>query len=209
MCQIKTMCQIELAYWFGRIEKICQANLPSEKMCQTKLPKRFDNLFILPNHFANILCSSYTECSRYTANPNSNSQCNHYTPTKSFWLIKEEAEKVVVYGWIIALRCDLKSLIQQANENEGMVNELTEDLLLAEIELEKLTPEEHEKLVETFLSFQGREYVSKDKHTSPNKIAMLGDTLDCHHLICGLCGVRTIHGRYEEYCEVVALEREK
>jgi hypothetical protein len=97
----------------------------------------------------------------------------------------------------------LKSLIQQANENEGMVDEVTQDLLLEEIELEKLTPEEHEKLVETFLSFQGREYVSKNKDTSPNKIAMLDDTLDCHLLICGLCGVRTIHERYEEYCEVV------
>jgi hypothetical protein len=100
----------------------------------------------------------------------------------------------------------LKSLIQQANDNGGIVDGVTKDRHLEEIELEKLTPEEHEKLVETFLSFQGREYVSKDKDTSPNKIAMLRDTLDCHHLICGLCGIRTIHGRYEEYCEVVALE---
>lgn len=100
----------------------------------------------------------------------------------------------------------LNDLIHEAGDNGGEVDGVKLESLLDEIGLEALTPDELEKLVETFLSFQGREFLSKDKGASPNKLTGIGDTLDCHHLICGLCGVRGVHGRYEKYCEVIALK---
>jgi hypothetical protein len=53
----------------------------------------------------------------------------------------------------------LNDLIQEANGNEGVVDGVRLMSLGEEIELENLKPEELEKLVETFQSFQGREYI--------------------------------------------------
>jgi hypothetical protein len=50
----------------------------------------------------------------------------------------------------------LNDLIQEANGNEGEVNGVKLKSLVEEIELENLKPDELEKLVETFQSYQGR-----------------------------------------------------
>ena len=72
-----------------------------------------------------------------------------------------------------------------------------------EIEGEILTEEEKYALVKKYLESNG-EYVDKNKERL--ELSQLPESIDAHHLACGLCGMRKVHGRYEKFCKVVKLE---
>ena len=77
--------------------------------------------------------------------------------------------------------------------------------LVEEIHHEVLSPEEQETLVNDFLEKQGR-HVQWEKKDDSLSLLGLPDSVEGHHLVCGMCGIKSVHGRYGRMCGVVFLE---
>ena len=79
--------------------------------------------------------------------------------------------------------------------------------LKQEIEEEMLTSEENEELLCRYLESQGR-HVSWKSNAESYGPSLLGipTSLDAPHLACGMCGIKTVHGRYNRFCHVVPLK---
>ena len=86
-------------------------------------------------------------------------------------------------------------------EHKQCIKELKE-----EIEDEILTKEEMCKLMDEFCVAQGR---ATPDQTSPvtlgDKLDGLPNSVDAHHLVCGSCGVKSVHGQQHRKCTVVSL----
>ena len=71
--------------------------------------------------------------------------------------------------------------------------------LKKEIEDEILTEDEMNKLLDEFLIAQGRA-----KSTGLNG---LSDSVHAHHLVCGMCGIKSVNNQQHRQCTVVPLEK--
>ena len=77
--------------------------------------------------------------------------------------------------------------------------------LQAEIKDKILTIDEHEDLVQKFLKKQGK-FVAWDQSKPKVVLDGLPPSVDSHHLICGMCGITKVQGRYGCHCHVVKLK---
>ena len=69
-----------------------------------------------------------------------------------------------------------------------------------------LTTEEQEKLLEKYLREHGKFVHWNSGHKPKEQLSGLPISTDAHHLVCGLCGVTSVQGRYDKHCRVVYLK---
>ena len=85
------------------------------------------------------------------------------------------------------------------NENKAFID------LKKEILDEMLTDTDKKNLVSLYLRQHGK-CVSWEETNFPTKTLMgLPKSVDALHLVCALCGIKSIHGRYGKCCTVIAL----
>ncbi|MGL5934881.1 MAG: DUF6570 domain-containing protein [Cetobacterium sp.] len=97
-------------------------------------------------------------------------------------------------------------------DDDGNIVEEQFDLLKEEIQDQVLSESEIEHLLYKFNSYQGKSTSSfrtsnptTTKHQPPS-LSGLPPSLDAHKLVCGACGVQSVHGLYGKNCTTVALQ---
>ena len=84
---------------------------------------------------------------------------------------------------------------------EGFTTSYEFKEILTRIQLQMLTDEEKEELLEKFLRQIGRAVPGK-KEDRNKKTVGLSPTIDVHHLICGSCGVTAVDGQSGKFVKV-------
>ena len=115
-----------------------------------------------------------------------------------------------------ALLCHVNSghnkfrMIHKLSTMVGQDNDLCETPeckeLIQEIRNERLSTEELDNLVHTFATKHG---IAPPRNNNDNKSETLfgmPSSVDSHHLMCGMCGVTHVHGRFGQKCSVVLLK---
>ena len=79
--------------------------------------------------------------------------------------------------------------------------------LKAEIQDEILTKDETQQLLCRFAQNQGRHFQSEfDDQANWQSLKGLPASVDAHHLVCGSCGIKSVHGKQGRNCTVVPLD---
>jgi hypothetical protein len=93
---------------------------------------------------------------------------------------------------------------------EGDLSEMEKDpayqQLLDEISDEALTDEEADKILDAFLRSHGKYISWGDTPKANPTLVGIPESVGAPHLCCGMCGIKTVQGRYNKFCETVALK---
>ena len=92
----------------------------------------------------------------------------------------------------------LDELLELLEFNDDADIDLREELLrslLEEIRDEQLTPDALHKLVARFLSRHGKKPLLQT-HVPSDDLPGLPPSVDAHHLLCGMCGMTNVQGRF-------------
>ena len=78
--------------------------------------------------------------------------------------------------------------------------------LVAEINDEILTEEEADTILQRFLQSHGKFVPQVNEPKSNQTLSGIPKSIEAPHLCCGMCGIKTVQGRYNQFCETVYLD---
>jgi len=146
-----------------------------------------------------------------TANNRANFGLNEVLPDTNFHQFESHPETSVLLHHLNSGHekfRDVERLID-LDKNEALSIEENPicQSLKEEIEAEMLNSQEKEDLLSQYLKAHGR-HVSWEPNAKPtnNVLSGLPVSIDAPHLACGMCGIKTVHGRHNKFCHVIALE---
>jgi chemotaxis protein histidine kinase CheA len=94
------------------------------------------------------------------------------------------------------------SFLEEAlHSDSSVLDEIKLDEIRKEIFDQILSDEELAVLLQKYVCYQGRSMKNQIHHCQG-----LPDSVDPHQLVCGMCGIRCIQGRYGKSCSIIALE---
>jgi hypothetical protein len=94
------------------------------------------------------------------------------------------------------------SFLEEAlHSDSSVLDEIKLDEIRKEIFDQFLSDEELAVLLQKYVCYQGRSMKNQIQHCQG-----LPDSVDPHQLVCGMCGIRCIQGRYGKSCSIIALE---
>ena len=100
----------------------------------------------------------------------------------------------------------LEDVLLAHSKGEDVTSLPCYEQLTKEIQEELLSPEELQDRLQSFLLDQGK-YCSWDdrKNLDGYLQGLPSDNIGAQHLCCGMCGIKTVQGRYGKFCDVVKL----
>jgi hypothetical protein len=78
--------------------------------------------------------------------------------------------------------------------------------LIDEIGNEALSDEEADKILESFLRSHGKYVTWGDTPKTNAALAGIPESTGAPHLCCGMCGIKTVQGRYNKFCDTMTLK---